>query len=367
MNIKQPWLALIITLVLCGCSGHVSPQPAATTQPMDESREVDLHWLEGSAPAVDEGVSWGVPWPEGKIQKETTFEMTDVRGDDVALQAWPLAYWPDGSIKWTGFAAAGTSDEGNSLKLMPGGTPAAPRAPIVVNQSDTTIEVVNGQSIWRIGRTGEHIVESISLGNRVVAENGRLIGQVEDRSDWDTKHVLVMQDFSSEIASATVEQSGPVRAVVKIEGKHRFAQSNRTWLPFVVRLYFCAGSESVRMVHTFIFDGDQEKDFIRGLGVRFDIPMREEFQNRHVRLAGDQGLFAEPVRLIAGRRDPNPGMYQRQIEGERIPNLNRLPAVENVRQMAVWDSYKLTQLTPDGFTIQKRTNSKERLDQCGGG
>ncbi len=26
--------------------------------------------------------------------------------------------------------------------------------------------------------------------------------------------------------------------------------------------------------------------------------------------------------------------------------------------MAVWDSYKLTQLTPDGFQIQKRTNPK---------
>ena len=62
-------------------------------------------------------------------------------------------------------------------------------------------------------------------------------------------------------------------------------------------ILFYAMNESVRMVHTFIFDGDQEKDFIRGLGVRFDVPMREELQNRHVRIAGDQGFLAEPVRL----------------------------------------------------------------------
>ena len=79
--------------------------------------------------------------------------------------------------------------------------------------------------------------------------------------------------------------------VVKIEGKHKFTSGDREWLPFVVRFYFYAGSDSVRMVHTFIFDGDQEKDFIRGLGVRFDVPMREEFQNRHVRLGGRPGIL----------------------------------------------------------------------------
>ena len=113
--------------------------------------------------------------------------------------------------------------------------------------------------------------------------------------------------------------------VVKIEGKHNSIILGRAWLPFVVRLYFYAGSDSVRMVHTFIFDGDQEKDFIRGLGVRFDVPMREEFQNRHVRLAGDQGFFAEPVR--SDRRAEKSAirgcMTRQQIAGKRIPNLDR--------------------------------------------
>ena len=34
-------------------------------------------------------------------------------------------------------------------------------------------------------------------------------------------------------------------------------------------------SEQVKMVHSFVYDGDQNKDFIRALGVRFDVPMRE--------------------------------------------------------------------------------------------
>jgi hypothetical protein len=65
-------------------------------------------------------------------------------------------------------------------------------------------------------------------------------------------------------------------------------KSSREWLPFVVRLYFYAGQESVRMVHTVIYDGDESRDFIRGLGVVFSIPMREQVQNRHVRFSGEK-------------------------------------------------------------------------------
>lgn len=36
------------------------------------------------------------------------------------------------------------------------------------------------------------------------------------------------------------------------------------------------------MVHSFIYDDDQKMDFIRSLGIRFDVPMREALYNRHI-------------------------------------------------------------------------------------
>jgi PcRGLX-like protein C-terminal alpha/alpha toroid domain/PcRGLX-like protein central beta sandwich domain/PcRGLX-like N-terminal RIFT barrel domain len=353
MKIKQSALGWMLSVI--GCALPASGQG------------VQLHWLDGSPPAVAQGVSWGVPWPAGKIQKEQTFALRDASGKDVAVQSWPLAYWPDGSIKWTGFAATGTSELGGKLEVVPGAAPGRPGNPVVVKETEHAIEIDNGASVWRIGRKGESLVQSIALNNQVVARDGRLVGQVEDRSQWESKQTVTVRDFVSEISSAVVEQSGPVRAVVKIEGKHRFTSGGRAWLPFVVRLYFYADSPSVRMVHTFIFDGDQAKDFIRGLGVRFDVPMREEFQNRHVRLAGDDGFFSEPVRLIVGRRNPDPAMYVRQLAGKRIPNLDQLPLPQNVREMAVWNDYKLTQLTPDGFNIEKRTNPQSAWIRALGG
>ena len=102
-----------------------------------------------------------------------------------------------------------------------------------------------------------------------------------------------------------MEQTGPVRAVVKIEGTHKAEKGNREWLPFTVRLYFYGGQAAVRMVHSIVFDGDQEKDFIRGLGVVFQVPMREQIHNRHVRFSAEgEGLWSEPLRAADRRARP---------------------------------------------------------------
>ena len=65
----------------------------------------------------------------------------------------------------------------------------------------------------------------------------------------------VQEPFAGVIGQAVVEQSGPVRAVVWLEGKHESAEPARAWLPFTLRLCFYAGSEAVRLMHSFVFDG----------------------------------------------------------------------------------------------------------------
>jgi hypothetical protein len=333
---------------------------------VDISQGVKLTWLDQTPPAVSQGVSWGVPWPQGAVSKTTTFGLTDAAGKAVPVQSWPLAYWPDGSMKWTGFAALGDRDLGNSLMIHPGAATVAPQVPLNVTDSSAAIEITNGNTTWRIAKTGANLVESITIGKTIVARDGKLVCQLEDRSDWETKQTLRIESFTSQIDQVTLEQTGPVRAVVKIEGRHKADAGDRMWMPFIVRLYFFAGSDAVRMIHTFIFDGDQDKDFIHSIGIRFSVPMREEFINRHVRLAGDQGFFAEPTQIISNRRGPGPD-YAAQIAGQRVPNIAQLPGGNLVEQMAVWDAYRLTQPTPDGFNIEKRTNPKSPWLRCTGG
>ena len=52
-----------------------------------------------------------------------------------------------------------------------------------------------------------------------------------------------------------------------------------------------------------MYDGDQNKDFIRALGIRLEAPMREELYNRHIAFScADGGVWSEPVQPLVGRR-----------------------------------------------------------------
>jgi hypothetical protein len=212
------------------------------------------------------------------------------------------------------------------------------------------IAIDTGRMVCHLAKSGSSLIKSIAVGDKTLARDGQLLCSIESRTG--------QEQFTSQIDNLNIEQSGPVRAVVKITGKHKSTTGDRSWLPFIVRLYFYAGDDSIRIVHTFIFDGDQDKDFIRSLGVRFTVPMREQTHNRHVRFAGETGMFAEPLQLIAGRRNRRPDLYRQQVAGQRVPDLDRLPDADLVKDMAVWDRYRLRQISADSYQIQKNTNDQ---------
>ncbi len=358
MEAKRRNRCLIMLLV----AGFLPCTRSATTPAIERviasavpARNVVLGWLDRAAPSVAQGVSFGVPWAKGTLQKGDALTLS--AGDKtLPVQTWPLAYWPDGSVKWTGHAIAAGPDLPGTLTLA-FGKPSPPQPAVRAWQTAEGIQIDTGALQCRIPSAGASFIESLKINNREVGRSGELIALLEDRSELTNAGVVREETFVSQVRKITLEQSGPVRVVVKIEGNHKGIRSDRVWLPFTIRLYFYAGLDSVRMVHSFIFDGDQEKDFIRGMGLRFAVPMRQQVHNRHVRLSGETGMLAEPLRLIAGRRNQSPDLYARQVAGKQIPNLEDLPDRKNVAMMAVWDAYKLVQISADSFAIQKRTGT----------
>ena len=329
-------------------------------------QRVALSWL-GAAPLVSGGVSWGVPWPQGAVARGTGFSLS-ASGRDLPLQSWPLAYWPDGSIKWSGFATAAPAGLAAPVTLATGSS-TAPGAVKVTNDSKSVVVNTGALQCSIPAAGGANLVESMSVDGRAVVGAGHLVCILQNGPEGDPGEVRPQEKFVSLVKKVTVEQSGPVRAVVKFEGVHKGAASGREWLPFHVRLYFYSGETSVRMVHTIFFDGDQEKDFIHGLGATFAVPMREEIQNRHVRFSGvGDGLWSEPIQPLIGRSGGSRivtdasgnDVYPAQLEGRRVPNRAEMnqQGRNMVSNWAVWDDFKLVQLNPDGFTIHKRTNSQ---------
>ncbi len=333
---------------------------------------VSLDWLGGHSPPVTSGVSWGVPWPRGAVLKETQFHLTG-GGKTLPLQSWTLAYWPDGSVKWTGFATV-TSPGTNGPFTIESGAAANAGAPALrITEGTNAVEVDTGSLQCRIPRQGSTLLEGLTMEGREIASRARLVCSLEDRSQLATGRTLRFEDFTGEIKKVTVEGNGSVRGLVKIDGFHKADKSSREWRPFTVRLYFYAGQAPIRMVHSIVFDGDDHKDFISGLGVVFDVPMREQAHNRHVRFSGEgEGLWAEPLQPLTGRRPlgpPGNTFYADQLAGKRVPNKAALDEAGQrlLTDWAVWDSYKLAQSTADGFVIQKRTNAQSCWLQAGAG
>ncbi|MBW6480635.1 MAG: hypothetical protein K0B37_14500, partial [Bacteroidales bacterium] len=89
---------------------------------------VDLNWLGEEAPEIATGVSWGVPFPENVYEKDQSFLLKNASDQSLPLQSWPLAYWPDGSLKWMGFSTVVDSPDDGTYTLE-AWTPSAPTDP----------------------------------------------------------------------------------------------------------------------------------------------------------------------------------------------------------------------------------------------
>jgi hypothetical protein len=336
----------------------------AVVHAADAPATVTLKWLDGAAPAAPESVSWGVPWPKGALQKTDSVTLRTADGKSVPVQTWTLASWPDGSVKWSGNAIVADSSITGPLELSVGaGSAAVPAPELRATETADTITINTGGAGCVIKKSGEFLFETLTVSNRVVAQNARLIAILEDRSQFETNGILREEEFTSLVQKVTLEQSGPVRAVVKIDGVHA-AKSGRKLLPFSVRLYFFAGTAPMRIVHSFIYDGDSSKDFIKGLGLAFTVPFKEELHNRHFRFVGEgEGVWDQPVRMLPGYRGPAgpevTRLYDPQLNGQRLPNLADLSAQARnaLITVPIWGDARLSQSGPNSFSIEKRTTA----------
>ncbi|KAJ7178916.1 hypothetical protein C8R46DRAFT_1323130 [Mycena filopes] len=320
---------------------------------------VDLGWVDQKAPAgTPTGTSFGVPWAQGQVDKTTAISVT-ADGKGVPVQTWPLAYWPDGSLKWTGHSLAADSGLSTKLHLAPG-TPSEPSSPVSVSQSDSSITVTTGSFTAKFNTSGTTLIDSLSLSGSTKAQNGVLVLLLQgapDEPELDGAKPSV-STMNGNIESVTVEQNGPVRAVIKMTGKYT-GSGHADFLPFIIRFYVAAGATTLRMNHFFIYDGDQFNDFIKGLGITFSTPLSDLVYDRHIRFVTDAGgIWGEPVRVVSGlRRDATAAVLTPQFNGTLTPPLSAWPATvsSEIDQLAVWADFTLDQLLPSNFTIAKRT------------
>ncbi|KAI1372407.1 hypothetical protein F4677DRAFT_449525 [Hypoxylon crocopeplum] len=365
---------------------------SAQNYPNSSSSEdiVSVRWI-GDTPALNTGTTFGLPWARGKYPANTTTFVARGGESDgqVPLQSWVTAYWPDDSIKWTAHAIGSseavyeeyriTASTTGSSNTTRDSNPSSSTG-LTVNESEDSIVVDTGKITATFPKSGNVLVSEIKASaGKVVGQNGRLIlrsqSGVIDDEDSETQPSIDKFQFESNIEETTVEydEDSSVRALVTVRGKHQATSgSHDEWLPFVLRFYLYSDSDAIRIVHTLVFDGKADQDFVTGIGIRFEIPLTsEELYNRHIRLAGlDGGLLHEAVQGITGlRRDPGEEVRTAQFSGEETPDITTWDTRVSSRMQWIpaWNDYSLTQLSPDGFGLKKRTKAGQSWVKIPGG
>ncbi|BFM05138.1 hypothetical protein [Halioxenophilus aromaticivorans] len=358
-------IATAVPLGMAGSSKAVQRETAKRTP--SES----LVWLDTQPNAeLNRGAVWGMPWAQGELDTEHALMLINESGKPAPMQTWPMAYWPDGSVKWTGHAVCKAADLGphfsirrgsalSSMKELSNTDPSKTepsKTELSIHSSADQLVVNTGSIQASIPKQGNFIIGEVQREGQTIAKNAIFVGSVQtEPNGTDSANSI---KFKSDISAVEIEQSGPLRAVIKVTGEHQ-REDQSQWLPFTARLIFFAHSDEIQINQTFVYDGNEQEEFITGLGLQFVVLQRDPLYNRHVRfVGGNNGLWAESPKGITGlRRDPGADVRRAQIEGRTTPPLEQWnPRVKDgLHWIPTWNDYTLTQLSANGFVIRKRT------------
>ncbi len=191
-----------------------------------------------------EPVSFGVPFAEGECPDAGAFRLVD-GGKTVPCQTKVTGSWPDGSVKWL-FVRALVDLPGNASKTvsfeLDSAKPApAPAVPVSVGENpDGSLSVETGRLGLTVPAKGLWPVRDVRLDGRTIwdADPFRGVRAKFGGIDFEGRECGV---------ELTVEEAGPICAVVRIDAK---LPEGDTSLPGLrARLVFWAGRPDFVLRH----------------------------------------------------------------------------------------------------------------------
>lgn len=321
--------------------------------------------------------TFGCMWERGECGPETAYYCIGGERTRVPIQSRVTAYWPDGSVKWTAHTAD-SSLLGEEIEVLPenafgnpagkgdlsgsggpAGKDAVAGARLALTDDGRIIRVTGGRICVEVERNSNLLFGRILADGRTAALNGRAVLQLEEPAVLDGYEAKVTKPYEGVVTNVEAEEQGPLQCILKFTGFHRNRDGEEK-MPFVIRLRINGDSPVLHFTHTFLYDGDENRDFLKGLGIAFDVPLSGEIYNRHIKLSGDHGVFHEvAVPLTAWRPKVSPRLYEAQLAGERVkPEGEDGEIVAKVlRDTPFWSEYDICQDSAWHFAVRKRISS----------
>lgn len=222
----------------------------------------------------------GVPFPFGAISSVDRLRLESGDGSrQVPAQFDALAKWPDGSLKVVLVQLVGDLGASTTYRLAYGAgvtrSPASDK--VTTTRANGKLGVDTGQVKFTVNSKG--VLDALW---RDTNEDGRFASneQLIDGGDIFLVNAFDGQEYRASLATnatITLEETGPLRAVVRAQGRLTSAQRT-THLRYLVRYYASQGSDKVDVEFT-VIDDRLEKNVrsapstlavaLKGLGMRW--------------------------------------------------------------------------------------------------
>jgi len=293
----------------------------------------------------------GVPFPRGALSDVERLRLVDASGAELPMQARVSARWSRfGPIKWVLLDFEAALSGGPAEFFLEYGEGVARRTlePMRVETSGKSFPRIAGEAL-RVDADGLSARTGGDAAFRPLLNPGALLGAFVQHENGK------LFTMGGRDATVELEEHGPVKTVVRATGFYTEPMSGATFCRYDTRYYFFRSSPVARVMHTWIFTGDGNKDRIRTMGWRFpyaERPKAEQF----LAAEGDASSWTTGTHLLQFEHDrfevSNRGQSAAR-EGQRAPGVMR--AVADDTQLVFgtkdfWQNYP-SELTLDGTAM----------------
>jgi len=239
-------------------------------------------------------VTTGIPFPRGQLGSlEHVRLMSD--GCEIPTQVRLTARWPDGSVKWllVTFQAAATADAQGEYQLEFGRDVrrAKPQQSLTVTENDRGVAIDTGVVHFRIDSQGN--LTDFTTAERQLLPSGAVCGT----HAVDAKGVGFGTAGGN--ADLSIEEAGPLRAVVKVVSQLMNADGEPL-MRVEKRVEAYQGSAHIRIHHTLVVD--QPDKFTEFDKLSYRIPLAAKDCTWRVATTGGETIQLDASRPIAHQR-----------------------------------------------------------------
>ncbi|MGC9316998.1 MAG: hypothetical protein ACP5KN_03050 [Armatimonadota bacterium] len=253
----------------------------------------------------------GIPFPEGVLGSVDDLRLLDADGAELPLQARALSRWRDGSIRValldTALPTAGSDEAQLTLEYGREVSRAQVADPVVVTREgqEVTVTAAGLSAAFDLRESG--LFTALSRGGESITDPQRpaRITIVDEEGR--------VYDTLGPPEAVTIEEAGPLRAVIRIDGHHTGEAGE--FFNYQIRLTFFARYPAVRV--TYRWGNDMSgPEFRQFQAIRLELPLAAD--EAEVLIGADRPVaatLADDTRITQLRDDS----YSGAAEGERAP------------------------------------------------